>query len=102
MVPDSAVTVGGSGAVPSGGQVSLDDSHEEAGQGEPGAAGRTPHPAGRQVRTSRHLTSTPNLSAGGRREGVHCTCCTLQFFCQMDGDTQGRLSSLQSCNALCA
>ena len=65
VVPDSAVTAGGGGTLPSGGQVSLDGGHEEAGQGVPGAAGRTPHPAGRQVRTSRCLTGPPELSQVG-------------------------------------
>ena len=66
VVPDSAMTAGGSGTVPSGGQVSLDDSHEEAGQGEAGAAGRTPHPAGRQVRqanTSQTLSRSGGLAS---------------------------------------
>lgn len=68
VVPDSAVTAGGSGTVPSGGQVSLHGGDEEAGQGEPGAAGRTPHPAGRQVRkvgTSYALSSSGWLASWG-------------------------------------
>ena len=80
VVPDSAVTAGGRGAVTSGGRVSPDGSHEEAGQEEPGAAGRTPHPAGRQVRTSRCRAGSLQLGLVGPmgvRTAWRCMWCSV-------------------------